>query len=136
MASRRHTTLVIAALAALAASAGAYGFAAFLPSTAAGLAAGSQVVASCGSGLRVTYTTAFVSAGSGYAVSGIELSDIPAGCLSRTLSATFYDDGGAPLGSAVGATLTTAGTTQSIAVDQSSNTIDARRVGGLSVVVS
>jgi hypothetical protein len=134
--ARQPTTFVIAALAALAATAGGYGFAASLASSATGLAAGSRVIASCGSGMTVAYTTAFDAADSSYAVSGIELSNIPAGCRGEMLSATFYDDSGATVGSAVGATLTTAGTSQSIAIAQSSNRIDASLVGGVAVVVS
>jgi hypothetical protein len=132
----RHTKLVIAALAACVASVWAYGFAASLGSSTTGLAAGSRVIASCGSGMTFAYTTAFDAADASYAVSGIELSNIPAGCRSKTLSATFYDSSGTPVGSAVGATLATAGTTQSIAVAQGANRIDAGQVSGVSVVVS
>jgi hypothetical protein len=134
VAVRRHTKLVIAALAACAASGGAYGFA--LGSITTGLAAGSKVIASCGSGMTFAYRTALDVADSSYAVSGIELSNIPAGCRSKTLSATFYNGSGTPVGSAVSATLTEAGTTQSIAIAQGSNAIDAREVSGVSVVVS
>lgn len=123
---------VIAALAAFV----AYGFAASLGSSTTGLAAGSQVVASCGSGMTFAYKTTFEAGNSSYAVSGIELSNIPAGCRSKSLSATFYDSSDTPVGSAVGATLTAAGTTQSIAVAPGSNEIDAREVSGVSVVVS
>jgi hypothetical protein len=131
----RQAKLVVAALAALVAFVGAYAFAASLGSSTTGLAAGSEVIASCGSGMTFAYTTAFDGAASGYAVSGIELSNIPAGCRSKSLSATFYDSGGVPVGSAAGATLTASGTTQSIAIPQTSNTIDAGRVSGVSVVV-
>lgn len=131
----RPAKLVLAALAAFAAFAGAYGLAASLGSGTTGLAAGSDVIASCGSGMTFAYTTAFDVTDSGYSVSGIELSYIPAGCRSKRLSATFYDSSGAPVGAAVGATLTAAGTTQSIAI-QASNEIDADRVDGVSIVVS
>lgn len=144
MAARRRKTpygrwkakLVVAALAALLAFAGTYGFAASLGSSTSGLAAGSTVIAPCGSGMRFAYTTAFDVASSSYAVSGIELSNIPAGCQSKSLSATFYDSSGRTVGWAVGATLTAAGTTQSIDVAQGSNTIDAGQVSGVSIVVS
>jgi hypothetical protein len=126
----------MAALAAFVAFAGAYAFTASFRSGTTGLAAGSEVIAACGSGMTFAYTTAFDAAGSSYSVSSIELSNIPAGCESENLSATFYDSGGTPVGSAVGATLTAAGTTQSIAVARRSNTIDAGRVAGVSVVVS
>jgi hypothetical protein len=127
---------VIAALAVCVAFAGAYAFAASLASSTTGLAAGSKVVAACGSGMTFAYRTALDVADSSYAVSGIELSNIPAGCQAKTLSATFYDGSGTPVGSAVGVTLTDAGTTQSIAIAQASNEIDAREVSGVSVVVS
>jgi hypothetical protein len=128
--------LVLAALAAFVAFAGAYGFAASLGSSTTGLAAGSEVIASCGSGMTFAYTTAFDVADSSYSVSGIELSDIPAGCRGKRLSATFHDSSGAPVGAAVGATLTASDTTQSIAIAEGSNEIDAGRVGGVSVIVS
>jgi hypothetical protein len=136
VAARRHTTFGIAALVACVAAAGAYGFAASLGSSSTGLAAGSEVIAACGSGMTFAYTTTFDAAGSGYTVSGIDLSNIPAGCRSKTLSATFLDDSGSPVGSAVGATLTAVGTTQSIAVSPGSNRIEAGRVSGVSVVVT
>lgn len=143
MATRRRKTLhgtwttkLAAAAAAVVASVGAFGFAASQGLGNPGLAAGSQVIASCGSGMTLAYTTAYSAAGSGYAVTGIELSNIPAGCHSKSLSATFQDSDGTAVGSAVDATLTAAGTTQSIAVVPSSNPIDAGRVSGVSVVVS
>lgn len=121
---------------AIAASRGAYGFAASHRLGSTALAAGSEVIASCGSGMTLAYTTAYSAASSGYAVTGIELSNIPAGCQSKSLSATFQDSSGAAVGSAVGATLTAAGTAQSIVVVPGSNPIDAGRVSGVSVVVS
>jgi hypothetical protein len=129
-------TLLVAALAAVSAFAGAYGFASTLGFGTSGLGAGSTLVASCGSGLTFAYTTSFSPTGSGYVVDGIELSDIPAGCRSKSLSASFYDRSGATVGSPVGATLAASGTTQSIAVAPASDAIDASRVSGVSVVVS
>jgi len=127
--------LVVAALAAAVAGAGTYGFAATLGSSSAGLGAGSTVVASCGSGMRFAYTSAFSATDSGYVVSGIDISSIPAGCQNQTLSATFYDSSGATVGSAVATTLPASGTTQSITITPSSNTIDAGELSGVSVVV-
>jgi hypothetical protein len=80
MAARRCNTpdrkwtakLVVPALAVLA-SVGAHGFAASQGFSSSGLAAGSEVIASCGSGMKVAYTSAYSAAGSGYAVDGIEL---------------------------------------------------------------
>ncbi len=133
-AGRRKT--VLAALAAVAAFLGAYGFAATLGSSSTGLGAGSKVVASCGSGLTFAYTAAFSATNSEYVVNGVELSNIPAGCQRKSLSASFYDSDGTPVGSAVDMTLTASGSTQSIAIAPSSNTIDAGQVNGVSVVVS
>lgn len=118
------------------ASVSACGFAASQGLSTTGLAAGSEVIASCGSGMTLAYTTAPSAAGSGYAVTGLELANIPAGCQSKSLSATFQDSSGAAVGSSIDVTLTAVGTTQSIAVSPSSNTIDADRVDGVSVVVS
>ena len=126
--------LLAASIAAVAACAGAYGFAATLGFDSAGLEAGSEVIASCGSGMAFGYTSAFSE--SGYVVNGIDLADIPAGCRNRTLSVTFYDNRGATVGAAVDATLTPSGTTQSIDISPGPNPIDATRVSGVSVVVS
>jgi hypothetical protein len=123
--------LVIVSLAALV----TYGFAATLGSGSAALDAGSKVIASCGNGMTFAYTSAYET-DSGYVVDGIDLSGIPAGCRNKTLSATFYDRRGATVGSTVGATLTASGSTQSIAIAPTTNTIDAGRVSGVSVVVS
>jgi hypothetical protein len=130
------TAKLVGAGLAVAASVGAYAFATSQGLGNTGLAAGSQVIAACGSGMTLAYATSYSAAGSGYAVTGIELSNIPAGCRSESLSANFQDSGGAAVGSAVDATLTAAGTTQHIAVIPSSNPIDAGRVSGVSVVVS
>jgi hypothetical protein len=128
--------LLVAVLAALSAFAGAYGFASTLGFGTSGLGAGSTLVASCGSGMRFAYTTSFSPAASEYVVDRIELSDIPAGCRSKSFSASFYDHTGASIGSPVDATLTGSGATQGIAVAASSDGIDASRIGGVSVVVS
>ena len=86
--------------------------------------------------MRFAYTSAFSSGNSGYVVEGIDLSDIPAGCHEKSLSATFYDSRGTTVGSDVRAVLTTSGTTQTIDIVPTSNAIDASRVSGVSVVVS
>jgi hypothetical protein len=127
---------LVAAIAAVAACAATYAFAATLAPSSSGLGAGSEVVAACGSGMILSYTSTFDATASGYVVNGIDVSRIPAGCRNKSLSATFYDDSGATIGSAVGGTMTATGTTQSIVVTPSSNFIDAGRVGGVSVVVS
>ena len=130
------TKLVVAALAAVAACLGAYGFAATLGSSTTGLWAGNQVVASCGSGMTFAYSTAFHAADSDYVVNGIKLSNIPAGCQRKSLSASFYDSNGTTVGSPVGATLPASDTSQSIAISPSSNAIEAGEVSGVSIVVS
>lgn len=144
MAARRRKTLsgawrarlVVVVLAALVTVVCSYGFGASRGAGATGFAAGDEVITSCGSGMTVAYTTAFDVTDSGYAVSGIELSDIPAACQGQSLSLSFYDSSGAPIGSPVDATLNSVGTTQSIAIDPDSNNIDASNVSGISVVVS
>jgi hypothetical protein len=114
----------------------AYAFAATLGVSTHGLGAGSAPAAACGSGLALTYTTEFDAGISGYAVDGVEVSDIPAACLSRQLSVTFDDSRNIADGSAVDATLPASGTTESIPIAPSSNTIDAAQIGGVSVVIS
>lgn len=125
----------LAAVVASIAFAGVYGFAASLGMSTGGLGATDELVASCGSGMTFAYTTASTG-DSGYAVDGIDLTKIPADCLNDRLSVTFYDSSNDAVGSAVGATLPASGTTESIAITPSSNTIDASRVSGVSVVVS
>ena len=132
MVAARLAKLVVVSLAAGA----TYGVAATLGSGSAALEAGSKVITSCGSGMTFAYTSAFSTTVSGYVVNGIDLTDIPPGCRDRTLSVTFYDNRGAIVGAAVDATLTASGTTQSIDIVPSPNTIDATRVSGVSVVVS
>jgi hypothetical protein len=128
--------LVVAAVAAGLAGGVSQGFAASLATGTGGLGATSKIVGACGSGLTFGYTTTFDPGISGYAVNGIEVSNIPAGCLDKSLTATFYGSDANATGSAVSATLPTTGTTQTIPIDPSSNTIDAGQVSGVSVVVS
>ena len=128
--------LVIVVLAAVVGLVWNYGFGASRGSSATSFAAGDEVVTSCGSGMAVAYTTAFDAADSGYAVSGIELSHIPAGCQGHSLSVTLYDSSGTAIGSPAEVTLDSVGTSQSIAIDPDSNNLDAGEVSGISVVVS
>ena len=127
---------MISTLAAVAALAGIGGIGTPRGSSATGLAAGDRMIASCGSGMTFAYRTAIDAIDASYAVSNIELSHVPAGCQGERLAATFYDSSGAPIGSPVEATLTSAGATQSIAIVLGSNDIDARHVRGFSVVIS
>jgi hypothetical protein len=128
--------LAVAAVAAGFAGGVSQGFAASLGTGTGGLGATSKIVGACGSGLTFGYTTTFDPGISGYAVNGIEVSNIPAGCLDKSLTATFYGSDANATGSAVSATLPTTGTTQTIPIDPSSNTIDAGQFSGVSVVVS
>jgi hypothetical protein len=112
-----------------------YGFAASLGISTSGLGADNKVVASCGSGMTFAYTTTYYSALPGYAVNGISLSSIPAGCYTKTLAVTFSDSSNNPLGSEVTATLPSAAT-GSVSITPSSNDIDASKVANVSVVVA
>ncbi len=132
----RTAKMVIAGVAAVIVFASTYGFAASLGISTSGLGADTKVVASCGTGMTFAYTTSYYSGVPGYAVNGINLTNIPAGCLSKNLSVTFYNGGNNAVGSAVSATLPAAGTTSSVSITPSSNTIDASLVTGVAVTVS
>jgi hypothetical protein len=127
------TKLVIATAAAGTAFAGVYGFAASLGITTSGLGAGSAVVAACGTGTSVSYSTTYASAISGYAVSQVNLASIPAACLSKSYNIQLTGAAGATVGSAMTGTLPASGTTATIAT---SGNPDASLVTGVSVVFS
>jgi hypothetical protein len=112
-----------------------YGFAASLGVSTSGLGADNKVVASCGSGMTFAYTTTYYSGLPGYAVNGITLSSIPAGCYAKSLAVTFSDGSNAALGSQVTATLPSAAT-GSVSITPATNDIDASKVANVSVVVS
>lgn len=103
--------------------------------SSSGFGANTEVVASCGSGISLGYTTGFSQGLTEYTVDSIDLSNIPAGCLGKNLSLTFYDTAGNDVGLAVNATLPPSGTTETISITPDSNAIDARQVSGVSVVV-
>jgi hypothetical protein len=86
--------------------------------------------------MTFAYTTAFDPGSSAYAVNGLELTNIPAGCLRKSVSVTFLDSADNATGSAVDGILPASGTTQSISISPSSNPIAAGQVSGVSVVVS
>ncbi len=132
----RKSKFVVAAIVAVIAFSGVYGFAASLGISTSGLGADTKVVASCGTGMTFAYTTTYYSGVPGYAVNGINLTNIPAGCLNKNLSVTFYGSGNAAVGSAVTSTLPASGTTQSLSITPSANTIDASAVTGVAVTVS
>lgn len=129
----RTTKMVFAAIAAVVVFASTYGFAASLGLTTSGLGAGNAVVAACGSGIQAAYTTAYVASIPGYAVSNVNLSSIPAACLSKSYKIQLTGAAGATIGSELSGTLPASGTTATIAT---SGNPDASLVTGISVVVS
>lgn len=129
----RTTKMIVAGVAAFIVFASVYGFAASLGLSSSGLGAGSSVVSACGSGIQAAYTTAYASSISGYSVSQVNLSSIPAGCLSKSYKVQLTGAGGAAVGSEMSGTLPAAGSTASIAT---AGTPDASLVTGISVVVS
>jgi hypothetical protein len=133
----RHTTrttkLVLAAVVASIVFAGVYGFAASLGLTSSGLGAGNAVVASCGTGINAAYTTAYSSSLPGYSVSQVNLTTIPAACLSKAYRIQLTGAAGATVGAEMTGTLPASGTTANIST---SGNVDASAVTGISVVVS
>ena len=131
--ARTATKLLLATAVALIAFGGVYGFAATLGITSSGLGAGSAVVAACGTGTAVSYSTTYTAAISGYSVSQVNLASIPAACLSKSYNIQLTGTGGATVGSAMSGTLPASGTTATIAT---SGNPDASLVTGVSVVFS
>ena len=129
----RTTQLVLAAVVASIVFAGVYGFAASLGLGSSGLGAGNAVVASCGTGIQAAYTTAYSSSLPGYSVSQVNLSSIPAGCLSKSYRIQLTGAAGATVGAEMTGTLPASGTTANIST---SGNVDASAVTGISVVVS
>jgi len=129
----RLTKMVIAGVVALTVFASVYGFAASLGLTTSGLGAGSAVVAACGNGIQASYTTSYASGIPGYAVSQVNLSSIPAACLSKSYKIQLTGAAGATIGSEMSGTLPSSGTTANIAT---SGNPDASLVTGISVVIS
>ncbi len=132
----KTSKMVLAMVASVTVFASVYGFAASLGVNTSGLGADNKIIASCGSGMTFAYTTSYSSTQPGYAVNGINITSIPAGCLNKTLAVTFSDGSNAALGSQITATLPASGTTDSISVTPATNDIDASKVGNISVVVS
>jgi hypothetical protein len=129
----RTTKLVLAAVVASVAFAGVYGFAASLGLSSSGLGAGNAVVASCGTGIQAAYTTAYSATLPGYSVSQVNLSSIPAGCLSKPYRIQLTGAAGATVGAEMTGTLPASGATANIST---SGNVDASAVTGISVVVS
>jgi hypothetical protein len=129
----RATKLVLAAVVSCIAFAGVYGFAASLGLSTSGLGAGNAVVAACGSGTTAAYTTAYSATIPGYSVSQVNLTSLPAGCLSKAYRIQLTGAAGAAVGAEMTGTLPASGTTASIST---SGNIDASLVTGISVVIS
>jgi hypothetical protein len=131
--AKRTTKIVIAAVVASIVFAGVYGFAASLGITSSGLGAGNAVVAACGTGTTVSYTTAYASGIPGYSVTQVNLASIPAACLSKSYRIQLTGAAGAAVGAEMTGTLPASGTTATIAT---SGNVDASAVTGVSVVIS
>jgi hypothetical protein len=131
----KTSKLTLAVVASLTVFASVYGFAASLGVSTSGLGADNKVVASCGSGMTFAYTTSYYAGLPGYAVNGISLSSIPAGCYGKSLAVTFSDGSNAALGSQVTASLPSTAT-GSVSITPGTNDIDASKVANVSVVVS
>jgi len=129
----RATKLLFAAVVAAIVFAGVYGFAASLGLSSSGLGAGNAVVASCGTGIQAAYTTAYSSTIPGYSVSQVNLSSIPAACLSKSYRIQLTGAAGAAVGAEMTGSLPASGTTANIST---SGNVDASLVTGISVVVS
>ena len=129
----RTTKMIVAAVAAFIVFASVYGFAASLGLSSTGLGAGSSVVSACGSGIQAAYTTAYASSISGYSVSQVNLSSLPAGCLNKAYKIQLTGAGGAAVGSEMSGNLPAAGSTLNV---NTVGTPDASLVTGISVVVS
>jgi hypothetical protein len=129
----RTTKLLLAAVVSSLVFAGVYGFAASLGLTSSGLGAGSGVVASCGTGINAAYSTTYSASIPGYSVSQVNLSAIPAACLSKSYKIQLTGASGVAVGSEMSGTLPASGTTATIAT---SGTLDASLVTGVSVVIS
>ena len=129
----RATKIVFAAVVASIVFAGVYGFAASLSLTSSGLGAGNAVVAACGTGINAAYTTAYSATIPGYSVSQVNLTAIPAACLSKAYRIQLTGAAGAAVGSEMTGTLPASGTTANIST---SGNVDASLVTGISVVVS
>jgi len=131
--STRTTKIVLAAVVASIVFAGVYGFAASLGLGSSGLGAGNAVVSSCGTGIQAAYTTAYSSSLPGYSVTQVNLSSIPAGCLSKSYRIQLTGASNVTVGAEMTGTLPASGTTANI---NTTGNVDASAVTGISVVVS
>jgi len=127
--------LVLAGLLASVVLLNSYAFAASFSSTSNGFGAESKIVASCGSGMAISYTASFDANVSGYAVNGVDLSNIPPGCLGKSLSVTFTTSSLDAEGDPITDTLPVSGSSQRIPIDPRSNTIAVSEISAVSLVV-
>ena len=97
--TKRTTKIVVAAVVSSIIFASVYGFAASLGLTSSGLGAGSAVVAACGTGINAAYTTTYSASIPGYSVSQVNLSAIPAACLSKSYRIQLTGAAGVAIGS-------------------------------------
>lgn len=131
--TKRTTKIVVAAVVSSIIFASVYGLAASLGLTSSGLGAGSAVVAACGTGINAAYTTTYSASIPGYSVSQVNLSAIPAACLSKSYRIQLTGAAGVAIGSEMSGTLPASGTTANIST---AGTPDASLVTGVSVVIS
>jgi hypothetical protein len=113
-----------------------YGFAATLNVGANTLSAGNATVASCQTtGTPTgTYTVGYDSSISGYKVSGLTVTNLAAGCASKTVSLTLTDSSGANLGTVTG-TVPVGGGSLSL-TPPASPAISAAAVTGVAVAIN
>ena len=128
----RTTKMVVAGVAAVIVFASTYGFAASLGITSSGLGAGNAVVAACGGGITAAYTTAYSASIPGYSVSQVNLASIPAACQGKAYRIQLTGAAGATVGAEMTGTLPASAT----ANINTSGTVDASLVTGISVVIS
>ena len=131
--------VISAGIAALAAS---EALAAGLSTTGQSLGGGQQTVAACTSDtLRVSYTTAYspaVGSGSGYAVTGVTLTDAAstpslAACTGQAYRVTLLSAAGVSLGAVTGTV--PAGETSFSPTAGFASPVDASAVAGVAVVI-
>lgn len=125
--------LALAVVSAVTVFGGVYGFAASLGATTSGLGADSKIVSACGTGIAASYTTSYSASLPGYTVGSVDLSSIPATCLSKGYKIQLTGASGAAVGGEMSGNLPSSGTTATIAT---SGTVDASLVQGISVVIS
>jgi hypothetical protein len=112
-----------------------YGFAATLNVGTNQLSAGNASVASCqATGTPTgTYAVAYDSTLMGYKVSGVTVSNLDAGCATKTVSVTLTDAAHANLGTISGAVPAGGGT---LALTPGATPISAALVTGVSVAIN